>query len=612
MSKITKLLVLLLALVMVVSLFAGCTPVEEQPKETTTTPTTTTQGTEGGNEQTSTDATIENGMFPLAKPITFRVGIRGHKDYQLLIQRCEWYQYLCEKTNVFIECVILGDDYMTTLETLINTNYPPDVVLGPDTLSSSQIMNLAEQGKLQPLEELMTDPEIMPNYQRALQAVPEALKKATTPDGHIWSFVGISEAPSTAWDSPLSVNIAWLKQVPGYEDGKTFPKTVEEFTEVLRYFKKNDMNGNGNANDEIPFLMVSSSDAGDAQGTLQGLMNLWGLSTTDSANEYYISIQDDGACALAPQTQNYRDCLKWVNIWWQEGLIWEKFFDDVSAEEFAAVSGAETASWGFFNGAAWYNNGAEDNGKLAWRDDQTLVVPFNTGYDVRYFMNPAVYGNLNGLTVFKNCKSANVLMAWLDQFFALTGTQSAYEGMANEWERWDDSADYKAYYEKNPTWSVDKDGNIQNPAYENASWVDLNTFDSALANKKATNHPVWADIFDLHEMFLCITPDEHLNGQWKVSENSEEAMLGQFMQEHPEMFDHKMWLRPYTTENDAGELNFLWSDIKEIITKYETGFIKGQIKLDDANWNAFQQELEYAGVKDLVMLLQSMWDRMQG
>lgn len=606
MSKITKLLVMLLALVMVVSVFAGCTP-NVTPPEQTTAPSQPTEE----NKQTGVTTPIDNEMFPLSKPVTFRIGIRGQKEYQSLIERCEWYRYLCEKTNVFLECVVLGDDYMDTLNALISTNFTPDVILGPDTLSSAQIVDLAGQDKLLYVENFVTDANVMPNYQRALQAVPGALSKMTSPDGHIWSLIGFSEASGTAWESPLTVNIEWLKKVPGYENGNTFPKTVEEFTEVLRYFKKNDMNGNGDANDEIPLLMVSSSDNGDGLGTLQGLMNLWGLSTTDSYDEYYVHVQDDGVCSLAPQTQNYRDCLNWVSVWWQEGLLWDKFFDDVSAEEFAAVAGAETASWGFYNGGTWFNNGSEDNGNLAWRDAQTLVVPFSTGYDVRYNQDSAILGNLNTFTIFKNCKNPKVLLAWLDQFFSLTGTQSASSGMANEWERWDDADAYKAYYDKNPTWYIEQDGSVKYPS-QNAGWVDMNTFDATMATKKETNHPVWANIFNQNDIFKCITPEMYLNGQWPVDAESEAYVLGKFMQENPTLFDHKIWPSPYYTENEKGELDFLFDDIKLISAKYEEAFIKGELRLNDGNWAQFQQELELAGVKDLVATLQSVWNRFAG
>ncbi len=603
MRKFTRLLVLLLALVMVVSLFAGCRD-NDQPNESTG----ANLGV-SGNLNTEGKPSINNDMFPLKKPVTFRIAIRGQKEYQSLIERCDWYTYLCEMTNVSIKCITLGDEYEETLATLLATNSAPDVFLGPDTVSYAKILDYAEEGIIYSLEEFITDPEIMPNYQKALAAVPGALSKMTHADGHIWSLSSLSEAAGTAWESPLTVNIDWLKQVPGYEDGKTFPKTLAEFTDVLRYFKEHDMNGNGDSDDEIPFLLVSSSDSGDGAATLQGLMNLWGLGTTDSSDRYYVCVQDDGVCTLAPQTQNYRACLEAISTWWQEGLIWNKFFDDVSEEEFAEIAGAETASWGFYNGETWFNNGSADNGNLAWRDAQTLVVPFDTGYETCYSLSPSLKGNLNTFTIFKDCKNPEILLAWLDQFFSLTGARSAEFGMPNEWMDWTDSADYKEYYDQYPAWSIQSDGSVKNPCSEDPNWVSMSTFDEKMAVKKSVNHPLWNDIFDVSSAFDCATPEMYLNGQWDSPKNSEAYVLGTFMEEHPEMFDHYIWPDTSTSESERSELDFLWASIKPICEKYEKAFITGELRLNDANWNSFQKELELAGVADLVANLQTLWNR---
>ena len=64
MKKFTNLLALLLALVMVVSLFAGCTPKNPSDSETPS------QGQEE-NLDAGTQPVINNDMFPLKKPVTW-------------------------------------------------------------------------------------------------------------------------------------------------------------------------------------------------------------------------------------------------------------------------------------------------------------------------------------------------------------------------------------------------------------------------------------------------------------------------------------------------------------------------------------------------------------
>ena len=625
MSKISKLLVMLLALVMVVSLFAGCKPAAQtqlggtQPNNQGN---TGNQGNSGntGEQETLPPAedeftganTIKNDMFPLAEPITFKMAVRGEKDYQTLMEKCEWYKYLCEQTNVYIECVVLGSDYVGKLNTLISTGSAPDVVLGPITLSSSQVIDLAEKGMLVELDDYVTDPEIMPNYQRLLKAVPEALRKMKAPDGHIWSIAGIFGTPGTVWESPLSCNIEWLKQVPGYEDGKTFPKTPAEFTDVLRYFRDHDMNGNGDPTDEIPFLFVSSSTApADAQGTLQGLMNLWGIGTKDGTSEYYVHIPDEGDVTIAPTTENYRDCLKWVNIWYEEDLLWENFFAKTSSKDFGAVHGNSTAMWGFFNGANWYNNGPDqDNPSQPWGDAQTLVTPFDTGYGVHYFLNPALYGNLNNFTIFNTCERPDILLAWYDQFMSLEGTLCAYQRLPNEYLRWDDADLYKEYFETHGTWYIDEEGMTHFPAYEKEDYVALNVYDAELNDKMGENHPNWSSIFNSNAVFKGITPNEYAIGAYPNHKDSETIQLGKYIEEHPEYFDYNIWPRPYSTADEAAVLTEKWQEVFRVIQIWEVAFIKGEKSLE-TDWDEYQQELIDAGSEELIEVLQQMWDRVK-
>lgn len=600
MSKIAKLLVLLLALVMVVSVFAGC-GANNQPDDTKP----------QGNNNGAGSETIANVKFPLEEPVTFNMAVQGQKEYQEMMEKCEWYKYLCEKTNVFIKCVVLGDEPVGKLNTLLTSNNAPDMVLGPVTLSSAQVITLADQGHLIPLDDYVTNSDIMPNYQRLLEATPQALSKMVAPDGHIWSVATISSSPGGVWESPLTVNIEWLKQVPGYENGN-FPKTPAEFTEVLRYFKKHDMNGNGLMDDEIPLLMVSSSANGDAQATLQGLMNLWGLGTKDSNNDYYVHIPDNNEVTLAPCTENYRDCLKWVNIWYEEGLIWDRFFENTSSKDLSAVSSNATDLWGFFNGSAWFNNGPIlENRSQPWGDNQVIADPFDTGYGVHYFMNPALYGNLNSFMVFSACKEPEVLLAWYDQFLSLEGSLNTYRGLVNEWERYDDAELYRDYYTQFPTWYTDENGQNRFPHLEmdQAVYQDLNQYDQDLSDQKGIDHPTWSSIFGMNAVFKGVTPAELATGQWPEHEYSESVVLGKYIEEHPELFNYNVWTRPYSTADEADELAFLWPDVRTVIKEYESAFITGDLELNDANWEAFQEDMNSAGAEDLIAILQGMWDR---
>jgi len=133
--------------------------------------------------------------------------------------------------------------------------------------------------------------------------------------------------------------------------------------------------------------------------------------------------------------------------------------------------------------------------------------------------------------------------------------------------------------------------------------------DAELAEQRQADHPFWAEIFSNNAVFKGLTPDDFINGNWEPGDYSESVVLGTWIEEHPEYFDHAVWPRPYSTADEAEEIAFLWPDVRAVMTKYETGFISGTIELNDANWKAFQEEMKDAGIDDLVEILQAMYDR---
>ena len=75
----------------------------------------------------------------------------------------------------------------------------------------------------------------------------------TNPDGHIYTLPGKKPLRPKGCDTPF-INKAWLDRL-----GLEMPTTVDEWYEVLKAFKEQDANGNGDPNDEIP-LTGSAKD----------------------------------------------------------------------------------------------------------------------------------------------------------------------------------------------------------------------------------------------------------------------------------------------------------------------------------------------------------------
>lgn len=122
----------------------------------------------------------------------------------------------------------------------------PDVFFG-GLLSHQEEVKYGESGILIPLEELIE--QYAPNIQKMFEEMPDVKQSITAPDGHIYALPNINKA-SIAVCGSIWVNKPWLDNLD--IDANELPDTVEDLYGLLKRFKTEDPNGNGEA-DEIPF-----------------------------------------------------------------------------------------------------------------------------------------------------------------------------------------------------------------------------------------------------------------------------------------------------------------------------------------------------------------------
>lgn len=98
------------------------------------------------------------------------------------------------------------------------------------------------------------------------------------------------------------------------------PTTTEELYNVLKAFKNNDPNGNGRA-DEVPLSLIS----GD--GTKNFLMSAYGYTTTGIE----VDVNTD-EIVYVPETDNYREYLKYCNRLYSEGLLDKSMYSNKDSD----------------------------------------------------------------------------------------------------------------------------------------------------------------------------------------------------------------------------------------------------------------------------------------
>lgn len=219
-----------------------------------------------------------------------------------------------KQTNVDVEMRIFP--YETATERLnldLNSGDYADVV-GGWTLSDSMILTYGvNQGVFIPLEDYFA--EYCPRITEILD-LPGVREEMTAPDGHIYAIPYVCDDTKVGY-SPY-INGRWLKNV-----GMDIPTTTEEFEAVLKAFKEQDANGNGDPNDEIPF----SADPNNKY--IESMTGWFGLPMGKSG----IGILDDEV-VFAGASSTYREFLSWFNSLYEQGLIdLEIFTQDSSTWE---------------------------------------------------------------------------------------------------------------------------------------------------------------------------------------------------------------------------------------------------------------------------------------
>ena len=206
-----------------------------------------------------------------------------------------------KQTNVDVDLKIYP--YETATERLnldLNSGDYADVI-GGWTLSDNAILTYGvNQGVFIPLEDYFE--KYCPNISAILD-LPGVREKMTAPDGHIYTIPYVC-TDTTVGYSPY-INTKWLENV-----GMSMPTTTDEFEAVLKAFKEQDANGNGDASDEIPF----STDPNNKH--IEAMAGYFGL----PMNKLGIAIQNEKV-VYGGVSDTYREFLSWFHKLYAEGLV---------------------------------------------------------------------------------------------------------------------------------------------------------------------------------------------------------------------------------------------------------------------------------------------------
>ncbi|MEP5758821.1 MAG: extracellular solute-binding protein [Litoreibacter sp.] len=231
----------------------------------------------------------------------------------------------------------------------------PDIVGGARL--KDNVNKFGPEGAFLPLDDLIK--EHAPHIYAQMQARPEVFNSARAGDGQLYFIPYLTDGK---YGRAYFIREDWLAKV-----GMETPESVDDLYEVLKAFRNNDPNGNGEK-DEVPAFFRNWEE-------VLRLVTLWDgrTSGSDTYHDFHIV---DGEVRHGYAGEGYRDGIKNIAKWYAEGLIDpEVFTRGSSAREYLLSNdlGGFTHDW--FASTASYNDSVGASGKVDGFSLQAMLPP---------------------------------------------------------------------------------------------------------------------------------------------------------------------------------------------------------------------------------------------
>lgn len=359
--------------------------------------------------------------FPLvSEPLTLRFMAPRASDYANGYAEMKLLNEYEAMTGIHIEWEeVPQSGWGEKIQLVLNSVDLPDVIYSGG-ISTSDAARYGADGTLLPLNDLIEEHTV--NIKYWLEQRPDIKKLITAPDGNIYGLPSIDESLSTQVAGMLGMNMTWLENL-----GLEIPTTIDEFTAVLRAFKEQDANKNGDTTDEIP-LSLRSNDANNRTTWIGSFFGPFGV--VDDSTHIMVK---DGKILFTPEQEGFRKALEYFHSLYAEGLMDPESFTQDDSTFYAKARSPEGigSSYVFSTFDLDQNDNTYNN--------YDLIDPIK-GNDGTALVNLAAYVSglaQNRYMITADCKDPVAAIKWIDYWCdngenALT-VRFGYEGDSWEW-----------------------------------------------------------------------------------------------------------------------------------------------------------------------------------
>lgn len=218
----------------------------------------------------------------------------------------EAYQKIQEINNVDIKYThpVVGQEKDQFNIMVASGDYPDLIDYGWGSSYTGGVQRAIKDGVILDISDKIES--LAPNYISMLKSNPDFMRTAKTVDGKLVIFNTIkNDIRVNSYYGP-QLRKDWLDKL-----NLPVPETIEQWHDTLTAFKTQDPNGNGQA-DEVPLVDSSSM-------TIYSFSNAWGV------HKGAFHTKADGTFVYGSIEPEFKEYLKTMNQWYNEGLIDPEF-----------------------------------------------------------------------------------------------------------------------------------------------------------------------------------------------------------------------------------------------------------------------------------------------
>lgn len=487
--------------------------------------------------------------------------------------------WIQEKTNVKINFEEIPDtEWDTKVNLLIASDELPDAFIY-GSFSAAELADYGSQGVFLALNDIIEEHGY---YVKQVFDQQEALPGAYTAlDGNIYTLPDINECYHCFYSMRAWINQQWLTNL-----GLEYPNTVDEFVNVLRAFKEQDANGNGDPNDEIPF----SGNATSWNSTIYPFL-LNSFLHYDTSN---LSVKEDGTVIFTPLQPEFKEGLQWIASLIDEGLIEKEALTQTEEQLKTKGSNLDVALLGGFTSACWWSGVGNDNGEGSRCREYSGLSPLEGPNGVRISPWAGTGFNMGNSVITTACEDPVPLFKMLDYMLSDEATLRSQVGeLGVDYNEPDEGAPgingKPALYAKIPT-SNTTGGTTGDEA------------DTAMPNVFPSNR---TSDFRLGEQADYSDPET----QWQQEPrlyNESATYFAPYADEHM-MYPGAVNL----TAEESEKINFMKTQINDYVKENIVLFLAGE-KSFDTDWDSFIAEFDNLKLDEYMELRQMAYTRQYG